>query len=220
MQEAVDILAAPTEVLRRIKDNPKWITQLIMCTAIFFLLAWLTGCWQNLTDAFAWPNLLGPALASPLIVAIVSLGTTTLIYLLNLILGDQKARSTKFKMLYSLNIHCGAIFLLGEMVNFLLLRTPLLGDQPTPLRGRFPVGLDVLLLGVDEPNLYLSVILHSTSIFLIWYLVVLSLGLRVVAGMGKARAAVIATALWCTLVLLALGTVYAAGGGTTIRIRL
>jgi hypothetical protein len=220
MRESIDIFATPSGVLKKVADEPKWRTPLTICVAVFFLLTWLNGCWQNFSESFAWFNLVGPALISPLIVGIVSLGTTTLIYLLNLILGDPKARLTRFKSLYSLNIHCGTIFLLGEVVNFLLLRTPILGDHSTPLRGRFPVGLDVLLLGVDDPDLYLSIILHSTSVFLLWYIVVLSLGIHVVAGTSKTKAAVIGTVLWCTLVLLALGTVYAAGGGTTIRIKI
>jgi hypothetical protein len=220
MRETADIFASPSETFRGIADNPKSWTPLTTCVVIFFLLAWLSGCWQNFTDAFSWSNLLGPALISPLIVGIVSLGTTALIYLLNLILRDPEARSASFKTLYSVNIHCGMILLLGEVVNFLLLRANILGDHPTPLRERFPVGLDILLLGVDEPNLYLSIILHSTSVFLIWYLVVLALGIRVVAGTSKAKTVAIATTLWCTLVLLVLGMVYAAGGSTTIRIRL
>jgi hypothetical protein len=220
MREVIDILATPGEVLKRIQDKPKCCTPLALCASIFFLLAWLNGCWRNFSEAFTWANLLGPALISPLIVGIVSLGTTAFIYLLTLILGGPEARETTFKTLYSLNIHCGLIFLLGEVANFLLLRTSILDNDPTPLQGRFPVGLDILLLGVENPNLYLSIILHSTSVFLIWYLVVLSQGIRVVTGTSKAKAAAIVTMLWCTLVLMALGMIYAAGGSTTIRIRL
>ena len=220
MQTLFGTLAAPNRSFQYIQDEPAWRTAASLVTVGFFILVWLGGCWRNLAQALEWTNLIGPALISPLIVGIVSLGTTALIYLLNLILGDHEARSTSFKTLYSVNIHCGLIFLLGEVANFLLVRTNILGDHPTPLRGRFPVGLDILLLGVDDPNLYLSIILHSTSVFLIWYLVVLSLGIRVVTGASKAKAAVIAASLWCTLVLLALWAVYAAGGGTTIRIRL
>jgi hypothetical protein len=220
MQESVDMFAAPGDALERLVNDPKARTPLAICVGVFSLLAWLNGCWQNFTEAFSWSNLFGPALISPLIVGIVSLGTTAVIYLLNLILGDREARSKSFKTLYSVNIHCAMIFLLGEVVNFLLVRANILGDHPPPLRGRFPVGLDILLLGVDDPNLYLSIILHSTSVFLIWYLVVLSLGISVVTGASKAKAAAIATTLWCILVLFALGMVCAAGGGTTIRIRL
>jgi len=220
MQEIINIIANPGEAVKSIAAEPKRWIPFVLCAGVFFVLAWLNGCWQNFADAFSWSNILAPALISPLIVGFASLGSTMFIYLLNLILGDRTDRYTKFRTLYSLNIHCGAIFLLGELVNFLLIRTSILGDYSTPLRGRFPVGLDILLLGVDEPNIYLSIVLHSTSVFLIWYIVVLALGIRVVTGTSKVKAALIAAALWCALVLLALGMVYAAGGGTTIRIKI
>ena len=203
MKTLLGSLTAPTSAFQRISVKPVWGTAVALIVVGFFLLIWIGGCWRDLSQGLKWTNLLGPALISPSIVGIVSLGTTTFIYLLNLLLGDRQSRSTSFKTLYSLNLHCGAIFLLGEVFNFLLVRTNILGDYPTPLRGRFPVGLDALLLGVDNPNLYLSVILHSTSVFLVWYIVVLSLGLRVVTGMSKTRAAVIATTLWCALVIKA-----------------
>ena len=220
MTAFINTLATPNEIFENIRLKPAWRSVLLLSVVSFFVLVWLGGCWSNLSQALEWTNLIGPAMISPLIVGIVSLGTTALIYLLNLILGDHEARTKSFKTLYSVNIHCGLIFLLGEVVNFLLVRANILGDHPTPLRERFPVGLDILLLGVDDPNLYLSIILHSTSVFLIWYLVVLSLGISVVTGASKSKAAVITASLWCTLVLLALGAVYAAGGVTTIRIRL
>jgi hypothetical protein len=214
------ILISPSSLFERMREKATWRFTFFCSAGCFFSLVWLGGCWSNLSQALEWTNLIAPALVSPLVVGIVSLGTTALIYLLNVILGDHTGRSVSFKTLYSVNIHCGVVFLLGELVNFLLIRTNILGDYPTPLRGRFPVGLDMLLLGVGEPNIYLSIILHSTSVFLIWYIVVLSLGIRVVTGMSKVRAAAIAVTLWCTLVLLALGMVYAAGGGTTIRVKI
>jgi hypothetical protein len=220
MNTLINVFAGPSETFGTLRLKPAWRAAVLLFIAGFFLLVWLGGCWSDLSQALQWTNLLGPALISPVVVGIVSLGTTTLIYLLNLILGDRETRSTSFKTLYSVNIHCGAIFLLGEVVNFLLIRTPVLGDHPTPLSGRFPVGLDVFLLGVDDPNLYLSIILHSTSVFLIWYLVVLAMGIRTVTGTSKMKSAIIAASLWCAIVGLALGAVYAAGGGTTIRIRL
>jgi hypothetical protein len=189
-------------------------------TIIFMVLVWLGGCWGDLRQGLEWTNLLGPALISPLVVGLVSLGTSTLIYILIHFLRDRDARPGSFKTVYALNLHCGAIFLLGEVVNFLLVRTNILGDNTTPLRGRFPLGLDMLLLGDDDPNLYLSIILHSTSVFLIWYLVVLSMGIRLVSGTTKHRATIIVIVYWGTLVLLALGAAHAAGGDTVIRVRL
>jgi hypothetical protein len=220
MQETIDILASPLDTVERIAKQPEsWKTYSI-CASVFFLITWMDGCWQNLADALKWSNILGPILFAPIVVCLVSLGTTILIYFLIHTLRDHDARPGSFKTVYALNLHCGAIFLLGEVVNFLLVRTNILGDNTTPLRGRFPLGLDMLLLGVDDPNLYLSIILHSTSVFLIWYLVVLSMGIRLVSGITKHRATIIVIVYWGTLVLMALGAAHAAGGDTVIRVRL
>lgn len=215
-----DVFAEPKEALKLIQAKPTILSALSMCTGALFLVVWLGGCWGDLKQGLEWTNLLGPALISPLVVGFVSLGTTALLYLLIFTLSDHNTHPGRFKTLYSLNLHCGAIFLLGEVVNLLLVRTDILGDRTTPLRGRFPLGLDTFLLGVDDPNIYLSIILHSTSVFLIWYLVVLSMGVQLISGTAKPRAAFIVIAFWSTLVLLALGAAYVAGGDTVIRIRL
>ena len=220
MEALLDILATPTRSFQHISVEPVWRTAVSLITAAFFLLIWLGGCWTNLSQAFQWTSLIGPSLISPLIVVIVSIASTAFIYLVNAIMFEAGTRPTSFKALFSVNIHCGAIFLLGEFVNFLLVRTNLLGDHPTPLRGRFPVGLDLLLVGADKPNLYLAIVLHSTSIFIIWYLAVLALGIKIVTKTSTRKVTAIVFSLWCAAVTLALGAAYAAGGGTTIRIRL
>lgn len=220
MNSTADVLTSPVDVFERVLAKPVWVSIFFVLSCGHAVLNWLGGCWHNLAQGLELTSLLGPALISPLIVGIVSLSTTALIYLLSRIVGGEEARFTRFKSLYSVNIHCGLIFLLGEIVNFLLIRTSLLGDYTPPLRGRFPVGLDLFLLGVDDPSLYLSVILHSTSIFLIWYLVVLSLGISTVTGLSRKRSAAIVMVMWCVAVGMALGAAYAAGGQTTIHIKI
>jgi hypothetical protein len=220
MRETVEILATPSDTLERIAKQPESRKTYFNCASVLFLLTWLDGCWQNLADAFKLSNTLGPLLFALMVVGLASLGTTILLYLLILILRDCDAHPVGFKTVYSLNLHCGAIFLLGEVANFLLVRTNILGDSSGPLRGRFPLGLDILMLGVDDPNLYLSIILHSTSVFLIWYLIVLSMGIRLVSGTTRLKATFVVIAYWGTLILLALGVAYAAGGDTVIRVRL
>lgn len=218
MKETFNILAAPSEALQRIHEKPTWLAPLAFCIGAFFVLTWLGGCWTNLSQALHWSNLLGPALISPLIVGIVCLGTAALLYLLNMILSGA-AKSPSFRTMFSVSVHCGIIFLLGEVVNFLLIHANLLGEYASPLPNRFPVGLDLLLLGSDEPNLHLAILLHSTSVFVLWYLIVLSLGMRIVTGASKARSVAMVISLWCVVVGLTLGLVYVAGG-TTMRIRI
>ena len=218
MYNFFNILASPREVFEQIADRPRWLLPMVFSAFVLFLIVWLGSCWHNLSEALNWGRLLGPALISPLIVGIVALGSTTFVYLLNLLLRGETTSSAGFKTILSVNVHCGIIFLLGEVVNFLLVRANLLGDSGFPLPNRFPTGLDVLLLGVDDPNLYLTIILHSTSVFVVWYLLVLSLGIKTVTGSSRPRSFIIVVALWCAAVMTAVGIAYAAGGTTTIRV--
>jgi hypothetical protein len=220
MKEIFCVLASPREVFEDIANKPHWLIPALVCTVILFLIVWLSGCWQGLSDGLRVPNLLGPALISPSIVAIVSLGSTTFICLMHALLGGRTKGSARFRTILSVNMHCGLIFLLGETVNDLLVRSNLLSGNRLPLPNRFPTGLDLFLIGVNEPNQYVAIILHSTSVFVLWYLIVLSLGIRVITGSGKIRAGVIAASLWIVAVAIGLGMTYAAGGGTTIRIAL
>ena len=218
MNDMLSILAAPVETLEKIAARPRWLLPILFCTTTFFLLLWLGGCWQNLSAGLTWSSLLGPALISPVIVGIVSLSSTAFVFLMNMILGGTADHRTKFKTLFSVNVNCGIVFLLGEIVNFLLVRSNLLAELRFALPNRFPTGMDVFLLGASDPNPYLLVILHGTSVFVVWYLIVLAKGVRFVTGSSKVRASIIVTALWCVVVGFALGIIYSLGGGTTIHI--
>jgi hypothetical protein len=212
------ILATPSKVFEIIVNKPRWLIPTLFCAGTLFFIVWLGGCWQDMSDGLRVSNLLGPALISPSIVAIVSLGSTAFIYLMHVLLGGTALGRKGFRTLFSVNVHCGVIFLLGEIINFLLVRANLLGKHSVPLPNRFPTGLDLFLVGVDEPSMYLAIILHSTSIFVLWYLLVLSMGIRTITGSGKIRSGVIVVSLWSVAVVSVLGIAYAAGGGTTIRI--
>jgi len=193
---------------------------MLLCIGVFFIILWLGACWRNLSEGFALTSLLGPALISPLIVGIVSVGSTVFLYLMNMVLGGGSGDAPGFKTLFSLNIHCGAIILLGEVINFLLVSSDILRESNYPLPNRFPVGLDLILLAVREPNIYIAILLHSTSCFVIWYLVVLAKGITIITGLTRGRSIIAVASLWFAVVAIASGLVFAAGGGTTIRIKM
>jgi hypothetical protein len=215
-----NIIAAPTTAFEQIKDQPRWVFSTLFCTSVFFFVIWLGGCWRNISDGFTWSSLLGPALISPLIVGIVSVGSTLFLYLVSMVVGGQTRGRKSFKTIFSLNIHCAVILLLGEVINFLLVRANALGESRFPLPNRFPVGLDLILLAVEDPNIYMAILLHSTSCFVIWYLVVLAKGITTIMGSSRRRSMIIVASLWFAAVVTALSLVCAAGGGTTIRIRM
>jgi hypothetical protein len=76
VKEIFGILAAPQEVFEGIMNKPRWLIPTLFCTGTLFVIVWLGGCWQNLSDGLRIQSLLGPALISPIIVIIVSLGST------------------------------------------------------------------------------------------------------------------------------------------------
>jgi hypothetical protein len=220
MSHIFGILATPGEVYERIKTRPGWVLPTVVCASVLFVIIWLGGCWRNLSDAFTWSSLFGPALISPLIVGIVSVGSTMFLYLMNMVVGGRTRDEQRFRTLFSLNVHCAVIILLGEVVNFLLVRTNFLGESNFPLPNRFPVGLDLVLLAVDEPSIYIAILLHSTSGFILWYLLVLAKGIATITGSSRRRSTLVVAGLWCAGVVTALSLAYAAGGGTTVRIRM
>jgi len=220
MIEFLNILATPGETFDRIKDKPRWRITALLCAGTLFVLIWLGGCWHNLSDAFTASYLIGPALISPLIIGIVSVGSTMFLFLMNMVVGGRTSDARRFKTLFSLNIHCAPIILLGEVINFLLVRANILGESSSLLPNRFPVGLDLILLAVDEPNVYTAILLHSTSCFVVWYLVVLARGITTITESSRRRSALIVVSLWLAVVVTALNLAYVTGGGTTIRIRM
>jgi hypothetical protein len=220
MNAIPNIITDPSEAFEKIENQPRWAFTTLLCMCSFFVIIWLGGCWRNISDALTWSSVLGPALISPLIVGIVSVGSTIFLYLMNVVIGGRIRDAQRFKTLFSLNIHCAVIILLGEVINFLLVRANILGESNFPLPSRFPVGLDLVLLAVDEPNIYTAILLHSTSCFVIWYLVVLARGITTITGSSRWRSVLVVVSLWLAVVAAALGLVYAAGGGTTIRIRM
>ncbi|TSA14373.1 hypothetical protein D4R75_15890, partial [bacterium] len=214
MIEFLNILATPGETFDRIKDKPRWRITALLCAGTLFVLIWLGGCWHNLSDAFTASYLIGPALISPLIIGIVSVGSTMFLFLMNMVVGGRTSDARRFKTLFSLNIHCAPIILLGEVINFLLVRANILGESSSLLPNRFPVGLDLILLAVDEPNVYTAILLHSTSCFVVWYLVVLARGITTITESSRRRSALIVVSLWLAVVATALSLAYVTGGGT------
>lgn len=212
------ILAEPKNVFNRIAADSPWFAPLAYCTGGFFIITWLGGCWTDIRQGLQWWSLLGPAIASTLFIGMAGLGSTAAIYVIYRIIGGQQLAAPMYRSLFSLNIHCAVILVLGELFNFLLVRAPMVQDWDLPLRNRFPLGLDVLLLGVKEPNIYLTIFLHSTSVFVVWYLLVLAAGLKYTTGLSSARSAAIAATVWLLVVGLVVGIVYSAGGGTVFRI--
>ena len=120
--------------------------------------------------------------------------------------------------MFSLVSFCGIIFLIGEVLNFILMRFQIIKISSFILPNRFPIGLDLFLIG-RHPSLPLAIFLYSINPIVIWYFTTLSLGLHNVAGMSKNSARLTVLSIWA-IGIGSVALIASVLGGTTVGIRL
>ena len=104
------------------------------------------------------------------------------------------------------------------MLNFSLLRLQLLKINSYILPNRFPIGLDLFLIG-RHPNLSLAIFLYSINPITVWYFTTLSLGMHNVTGMSKNSARLTVLSIWA-IGIGSVSLIASVLGGTAIGIRL
>jgi hypothetical protein len=103
---------------------------------------------------------------------------------LAVVIGSMAGLRTKFRDMFSLMASCGLIIALQSIATIIVLRTK--GDEITSQEQLAPpFGLDIFLQNMHGPLLAL---LNFFSIFQIWYLVVLTIGLAAMAKTTKGKA--------------------------------
>jgi hypothetical protein len=127
---------------------------------------------------------------APVAIAIVSLVTAGMLYWLIRLSVD----GLKFNRLFSIAVHCWAIVLIGRYCNLLILY--LKGPKKLLYLDdlRVNLGLDVFLKGNE--NAVTKAILENITVFSLWYVVVLALGVSIVSGISKKKAAVAVAFVW------------------------
>jgi hypothetical protein len=108
-----------------------------------------------------------------------------------------------FLSLFTLVAHCGLINSIQAIAQYLTLSMK--RDEIQSLKQLVPhFGLDLLLS--DAANKQLAAALGYFSIFQIWYLIVLALGLAFLAGIPKGKAFAAITPVWLVGLLMRVGT--------------
>jgi hypothetical protein len=180
------------------------------------VLTWLKSCLRG-TSLVADVSVFGGAFISLSISLFVVWSMLALLLYLSSTLFNPGGGNS-YRSMFSLVSFCGIIFLIGEVLNFILLRFQIMKITSLILPNRFPIGLDLFLIG-RHPSLPLAIFLYSINPIIIWYCATLSLGLYNVTGMSKNSARLVAVSIWAigvgSVVLIA-----SVLGGTTVGIRL
>ncbi len=203
------VLWAPSEVFRRMESHPTWRLAFLVVVTGNVLLTWLKSCLRGSSLVIDLSVIVGSFISISVILLVLWLMLSLFLYLFSILLNAQK--SFTYRIVFSLVSQCGLIFLVGECVNFILLRLGLLKSTSLMLPNRFPVGLDLLLIG-KSPSISLLVLLHSINPFTIWYFATVAFGISMLGGIGKRRAGLVVVSAWAIGVAFALLLISVVGG--------
>jgi hypothetical protein len=215
MKTDTTVLSAPSEVFRRMETRPTWRLAFLAVVIGNVLLTWLKSCLRGSSFVIDLSVIFGSFISISVILLALWSMLSLFLYFYSILLNAQKGFT--YRIVFSLVSYCGIIFLVGECVNFILLRLGLLKSTSLMLPNRFPVGLDLLLIG-KSPSLSLVVLLHSINPFTIWYFATIAVGISMLGGIGKRKAVLVAVSAWAIGVAFAL-LLLSVLGGTSIRIK-
>ena len=216
MQDIFDILADPSALFERVKVMPRWIPPFSTVAMVLVGITWIKSCLHTQGLVLSLMPLVAAGIVLPIVITIVWLGLSGFLYaIIELLKPDGRPG---FKQIFSVVAHCGIIFGLGELVNFLLTQNLLFDAARFPVINRFPVGLDLFVWGKTVPTL-VAILLHSVNIFTVWYLALLAIGLRVVGGISRVESTMLAASVWFVGMAM-VGATIAILGGTTIGVNM
>ena len=203
----VAVVLKPGETFDRLRASPSWVTPFIVLGLGNICAWWLrsrielrvlgAGAAEALETEKAdqFMQFLGVANAvilgfSPLVMLVGWLAAAAVLYWLTVLFkGDAK-----FKPVLSVTAHCWVVTLLGEYLNVLILYLKGLASVGQDGDLNVVLGLDIFL--GDTDRVMLSAFLGSITVFSVWYVCLMILGMSKVVGVTKRQAAFAVIFLW------------------------
>jgi Yip1 domain len=216
MRNPFSILFSLKENFERIKSGPTWSIPYFITTGGISLLTWLKSCWRGTSFVADFGILAGAFISMSIFLFVIWSMLALSLYLSSAVFNP--GGKTSYRNMFSLVSFCGIIFLIGEVLNFVLMRFQIIKIGSYILPNRFPIGLDLFLIG-RHPSLPLAIFLYSINPIVIWYFTTLSLGLHNVAGMSKNSARLTVLSIWA-IGIGSVALIASVLGGTTVGIRL
>jgi hypothetical protein len=216
MQNPLLFLLMPRIIFEDLKSKPRWIVPFILVVIGLITINWLGSCWRAQSLTFNIRILAMVSISMTILILLSWLFISTFLYWAIAVIKTDAV--TSYKMIFSVITYCGVIFLLGEITNSLLIHARLIDSMQYTLPDRFPLGLDILVLG-KTPHPVWAILLYSINPFTIWYMAVLSIGLSTAIGLSKTKA-IILSFMVCFIVVGFVVGVLVITGGTKISIRI
>ena len=208
LQNIADILAEPSAAFTRLKSEPKWLLAMVIFCLFSVGIAWVMFPFtaqmmdqkmmeegvpaEQIEIAKKFAQIFTP-IASLIAPIIWFLAISAILTLVTRLFAINDA--IKFKHIYAAIVHASLISILILLVNTALLTVFRdVGDVKSIADMKMIPGLH-LLFGSTE-NVKLLTFLSYFNPLNLWYLAVLTIGIRVFAGIDKTKACLGAIIIW------------------------
>lgn len=207
-----NIIGKPKAAFRVLKDQPDWFKTFIIIALVSIGIAWAVlpfsqqvGHAKMLESGLDVPQIeqnqttveklsfLIP-LFTPFSLLLKCLVSAGILYFGSQFLGSQQA--LKFKSMFAVTIHTELLLVLSHLINAaLLLSFKDINDVQKPIDLQMIPGLH-LLFGDHPLGALRLTLLSQITPFAIWYLIVLSLGVAIVADLKRKRVEWLVVLVW------------------------
>ena len=208
LQNLADILAEPSAAFARLKSEPKWLLAMVIFCLFSVGIAWVTLPFieqimdQQLIEEGAPSEAIEIAkIVAKVFVFIGALAAPIIWFFVITVILTLAARlfrisdAIKFKHIYAAIVHSSLISILIVLVNTALLVVFRdVEEIKNAADMKIIPGLH-LLLGSSE-NVKLLTFLSYFNLLSLWYLAVLTIGIRVFADTDKTKACIGAIIIW------------------------
>ena len=202
----MNVFVDPASTAKRVPGRWSWVSPVIVLSSIYVVFGYLMLPYaMQMVDARMAQQNLPPerienakriahtfSQFSIVITPAFVIGFLALTAWLIVVTGSVVGTGGRFRDVFSLTAACSIITALQYIASFVVLRSK--GDEiQSAEQLQPPFGLDIFTSDLHGP---LLAILNFFSIFEIWYLVVLGLGLAVLTGSSKSKAFLAITPAW------------------------
>ena len=207
-----NIIGKPNAAFRVLTDQADWVKAFIIIALVSIGIAWAVlpfsqqvGHAKMLESSLDAPQTeqnqttaerLGflPVLVTPFSLFIKCLVSAGILYFGCQFLGSQQA--LKFKSMFAVTVHTELILVLSHLINAVfLLCFKDMSDVQKPIDLQMIPGLH-LLFGDHPLGVLQLTLLSQVTPFAIWYLIVLSLGVAIVADLKRKRVEWLIVLVW------------------------
>ena len=207
-----NIIGKPSAAFRMLQDQPDWFKAFIIIALVSIGTAWAVlpfsqqvGHAKMLESGLDAPHIeqnqttmerlsFLPLLFTPFSLFLKCLVSAGILYFGSQFLGSQQA--LKFKSMFAVTVHTELILVLSHLINAaLLLSFKDVGEVQKPIDLQMIPGLHLLFGNHPLGTLKLTLLSQVTP-FAIWYLIVLSLGVAIVADLKRKRVEWLVVLVW------------------------